>query len=204
MLLGEDLGSLKETQREYLRMIYDANEEIISRIDELLTAVNIEEGTALVKKENISLDSIVLISMKELEKRSKLKKVAFTYVPPVKPLPSIYGDANKLRLVLHILSENAVDYTGEGGSISASLAEKGGKVRFEISDTGIGIPEVDQSKIFERFFRGSNAMLVETDAFGIGLTLAKYYAEKHSGSVGFQSKEGVGSTFWFEIPILSD
>ena len=91
-------------------------------------------------------------------------------------------------------------YTKPGGKITAAVAHAENKIRFEVSDTGVGIPEKDQPQIFNVFFRASNAARMLPDASGLGLYLAKYYTELEGGRIGFQSVEKRGSTFWVEFP----
>ena len=85
--------------------------------------------------------------------------------------------------------------------MKVSLERKDGMALFTIKDTGVGIPKAEQPRIFDRFFRATNAFTMETDSSGIGLSIAKYYIENHGGSIGFKSTEGKGSTFYFTIPI---
>ena len=112
-------------------------------------------------------------------------------------------DEEKIRTALEALFNNAVKYTRPGGSITVSARCLLKEYAITIADTGIGIPEADQDKIFTQFFRASNAHRNEPDGFGIGLFVAKLFIKKHAGSISFTSKEGVGTSFLIKLPILS-
>jgi signal transduction histidine kinase len=141
--------------------------------------------------------------MNETVKKCELKEISCTYKAPEKELPIIEGDSGKIRMALTRLLENAVEYTKNGGKISAELMIKDGAARFEVEDNGIGIPEEEQHRVFTRFFRASNAFTMQPDAFGLGLYVAKSFIEQHGGRMGFESKEGKGSKFWIDLPLKS-
>lgn len=201
MLLGNNFGKLEETQHKFLQATYASSVEITRRIHNLLAAMDVEEGRARFVSEEVILNSLCAGTVNEMQKRAGLKNISLSYIPPQIDIPAIHGDGEKIRMAISALVENAISYTNEDGKIIAKLGEEDGVARFEISDNGVGIPQEEQHLIFNRFYRASNASVMLPDAFGLGLFTAKSYIEQHHGKLGFESKEGVGSTFWFELPI---
>ncbi len=116
----------------------------------------------------------------------------------------VLGDAEGLEHMLSNLLDNAIEYTPEGGSVEAVVEKQNGSVCVSVKDSGIGIPEAERERVFERFFRGKQALEVRRDGSGLGLVIVRQVAENHGGHTSFESTEGKGSRFVVELPALKD
>ncbi len=112
----------------------------------------------------------------------------------------IYGDRFSIEEMISNLLFNAIKYTPEHGTIRVASKNNEDGVVVEIADTGMGIPKEEQSKIFDEFFRATNARNVERDGTGLGLSIVKYIVERHGGEIQVESEEGHGTVFTFKLP----
>jgi len=200
MLLDGDLGKISKEQRDYLEKAYANNERMIKLINDLLNITRIEEGRFLYSIKSHDLVKIVEETTDLLREQAKQKKIRIELKKPKKKLDSVKIDKEKISLVLHNLIENAITYT-EKGTIYISIEESKKELIVSVKDSGIGIPVHQQKRIFTRFFRGGNAVKLDTEGTGLGLFIAKNIIEAHSGKIWFQSEEGEGTTFSFTLPI---
>ena len=113
----------------------------------------------------------------------------------------VQGDHNQLTMALNNLIENAINYSPAGTKVSVSTSAENGIISIAVSDQGIGIPEAEVERIFERFYRVDPARSRETGGTGLGLSIVKHIVTKHGGEISVWSSENVGSTFTIRLPI---
>ena len=200
MMLEKD-NALTEEQLEKLGIIKEGNQRMINLVNDLLNISRIEHGKLNLKPEKLSLGKIVQDLIKEYSALAKASNIEFSL--KLERLPLVLIDREGIELILRNLIDNAIRYSKSGGLIKIQLAKKNNSVRCEIQDSGVGIPDKDQGKIFQKFFRSQNIMKYQTEGTGLGLFIAKSVIKASNGEIGFQSQENKGSTFWFELPIKS-
>lgn len=201
VLLKERLGKLTDEQKEIIKKTSDSNKRMLALVDDLLDVVKIEEGRRLYELKLCDIKEIIYSAIESYQEIIKKKKIKFEFNVPSKKLPEIKIDVKKIALSVQNLLDNAIRYTMPGGMITVTLNAIEKEIEFSIQDTGIGIPQDQQQHIFEKFFRGRNALKVKTEGNGLGLFIVKNIIETHEGKIWFESKEGQGTTFYFTLPL---
>jgi two-component system, OmpR family, phosphate regulon sensor histidine kinase PhoR len=166
--------------------------------DDLLKLSRIEAGQFQPQLRRVSILEVVepCVETLRLSADSKHLELAVEYDREL----SVIGDLNALQEIIQNLLDNAVRYTPPGGKVVVRASSRDGGVVISISDTGIGIPRVEQERIFERFYRVDAARSRELGGTGLGLSIAKHLAEAHGGRIGVESEVGRGSTFSVYLP----
>jgi len=170
----------------------------LSRIvADLLDLSRLESGSDLA--ERVHLDAIVREEVQRFEDRAADAGVHLEVDAP--GTAAVRGSARDLSLLVRNLLDNAIRYTAPGGSVSASIApDVDGSAVIAIRDTGVGIPQRELSRIFERFYRVDRARARETGGTGLGLAIVKHVAENHGGGVTVESELGAGTTVEVRLP----
>jgi len=189
----------KDNVREFISIIYQDSNRLANLIDDLLDLSKIESGKMKMAFAPLDLKPILKRCFGVLEKSIKDKNLSLSINIP-DSIPKVIADDKRLAQVFLNLLDNAVKYTGDGGSIKVEVSESGSLVQIDITDTGMGIPEKDISRIFERFYRVDKARSRELGGTGLGLSIVKHIVLSHGGQVWVKSEPGLGSTFSFTIP----
>ncbi len=203
MILDGDLGEVSPDQKALLEKSYLANERMINLINDLLNVARIEEGRYLYKPQPEDI-GIIFSEVIELHKeKAERKKIEIIFKKP-ESLPKVLVDKEKIALAISNLVNNAIEYTLAGGKVTVEIQKREKELLCLVSDTGIGIPKDQQSRVFTKFFRATNAMRMQTEGTGLGLFITKNIIEAHGGKIWFQSEEGKGTTFYFSLPLIEN
>ncbi|HUJ32363.1 MAG TPA: ATP-binding protein [Candidatus Acidoferrum sp.] len=189
-----------KNNRRFLEIIRDHAARLARLTDDLLKLARIEAGKLEVQFFPVSLIDLIEGCAEISLLKATRKQIALEIeVPPAFPL--VQGDASLLHEVLQNLLDNAVQYTSSGGRIRVTASVGKREAVVTLTDTGIGIPLVDQERIFERFYRVDAARSREAGGTGLGLSIAKHIVEAHGGRIWVESEVGQGSSFSFSIPL---
>ena len=200
MLLSGDVGKFNADQERYLQEIYRGNKRMVSLVNALLSVSRMDLGTFVFEPEPTDIVRLVQTVVDEQKFHIDRKKIKLSNIFPAS-MPIIQADGKLLSMVIQNLLSNAVKYTPESGSVSISLAlhETTKTVLFTITDSGYGIPQNQQDRIFTKLFRADNVRGRDTEGTGLGLYIAKSIVDNSGGKLWFESKENHGTTFYLEL-----
>lgn len=200
-LMESEIVSLPPQTQARLQEIHAINLRVIYLVRDLLDVARIEQGRVEDNPERTDVASIVQSVIKEVEYQAREKSISLTMEIKKSNLPQIIIDAKRLREVIQNLLTNAIKYTLSDGCVRVVIDYTDISIDIAVSDTGIGIPEKDQSRIFSKFTRAENAAILDTEGIGLGLYIAKSYITQWGGKIWFTSKEGKGTTFYISLPL---
>lgn len=200
MLLKGKVGELNDKQRGYIEEIYHGNERMIKLVGSLLSMAHIEMGKFKIVVKQVDIKSLLSDIIKEQQQEIEKRNQTVT-INEANPTPAIFSDPILITNIFQNLLSNAIKYTPVNGQISCTIKTQEGKVQFEFKDNGIGIPEAEQKRIFEKTFRASNALEQNREGNGLGMYIIKGMIEALGGKIWFKSKLNEGTTFYLELPV---
>lgn len=194
-------GEVEDKNRTYVLPILRHTDRLIRIVENLLVLSELEEKGVHLEREDVDLRTLVENILKIFEPRVREKSLGLR-LEADGDLPSIKGDSFRMEQMIINLVDNAVKYT-DRGEIRVSLRKKQNNLVLEVRDTGIGIPEENQARIFERFYVVDRSRSRKLGGAGLGLSIVKHIVELHGGTIRLESKIGQGSTFTVVLPLVA-
>lgn len=190
----------REASEKFLNVINSEADRMTRLVRDLLQLSRIENQQMQWFFEWITFEELVKSAVERMELEAEAKKQTLQ-CHVLGDIPEIEADYGRIEQVVFNLIGNAIKYTPEGGTISVYVGRMYNEVYMKVSDTGIGIPENDLPRIFERFYRVDKARSREMGGTGLGLSIAKEIVEAHSGNISINSKKGEGTDVTVRLPI---
>jgi signal transduction histidine kinase len=200
VIRGQYLGSLNAQQQEYLRRLDRRSRTMLMMINELMTLAKSRETQQTEGAESVEPELVARRIRRTFQERAAERNISFNLTVP-ENLPAIRGDVETVEQILENLVSNAIKYTLPDGKVEVKFSPAATMVRIEISDTGIGIPKADRSKLFSEFFRAANARSIEKNGTGLGLAIVKEFVDKLGGRILVESEEHIGTIFVVDLPV---
>lgn len=197
-LVSDGKGS-PDTVREFSQIIYDEAQRLSKMIAAMLELSRLESGYQELNQENFKLIDIINTAVTIVRKRVAGGIITVDSAPEFADL-TVLADRDMIVQAVINLLENALNHSPEGAPVMVKIEKLRDDVRISVVDQGDGIPEKDQSRIFERFYRVDKARSRKTGGTGLGLAIVKHLIENNGGKVGVKSSMGSGSTFFFTLP----
>lgn len=190
-------------EREYqeaLQEILEESERITGLIENLMTLARTDVGTEMLHFKTVNICEVAQLASAQGRTLADARRLNWSQTIPDSPL-WVSADEQSLGRVLLILIDNAIKYTPPSGSVCLRVSKENGHACVEIRDSGIGIAEVDLSRVFERFYRADSARSRDSDGAGLGLSIGQWIAKAHGGKILVESALNSGSSFQLKLPL---
>lgn len=191
---------IPDQHQEQIEVIIRSAMRLKTIIEDLSTIAHKEKGQSRIRRAPFSISSMVSRTASHFQDEADEKKIELGYDIPDEDL-MLEADEEKIQTILTNLVRNALTFTDSGGQIGIKAEKDSGYIKVYVVDTGIGIPEEEQNRIFERFYQVESHLTRRHGGMGLGLSIAKAMVELHNGQIWVESKVGMGSLFCFMLPV---
>jgi two-component system sensor histidine kinase SenX3 len=171
-------------------------------VQEIINLSRLQDDDPLKNGKSVDIAEVITEAVDQSRLNAEKRKISLIYEEI--DAAAINGDRNQVTMAIHNLIENAINYSPDGTRVAITLKVVDGIAEVAVSDQGIGIPEKDLERIFERFYRVDPARSRLTGGTGLGLSIVKHIATNHGGDVSLWSVEGAGSTFTIRLPLITN
>ena len=168
-------------------------------VQEIIQLSRVQDSDPLQLAQEVSVEYVIREAIDQCQITADSRNITVSHNENSQDV--VLGDRDQLIMAVHNLVENAINYSPENTKVSVTTASESGIIDISVTDQGIGISELEQDRIFERFYRVDPARSRQTGGTGLGLSIVKHVAAKHGGEVKVWSVENVGSTFSIRLPI---
>jgi PAS domain S-box-containing protein len=194
-------GPLTDTQQRFLQNSYGSAERLLKLIEELLTVSRIQQGTLKLHKQLFSPWQALTNTRNVVMSLANAQLINLQVQDDWPQTSQIHGDQDRLEQVMINLVGNAIKFSREAGWVKVASGPKDGMWLFEVTDKGIGIPPDELPRLFDRFYRASNAAAEQIQGTGLGLYVCRAIIEDHGGQIGLESELNHGTRAWFTLPL---
>lgn len=194
---------LSDEQKKYVGIIKSCSDGLLAVVNDILDISKIESGKLVLNRERFSIDDVVKRTFDVVDAAARKKKLQLSYEREFSGPDIVLGDELRLKQILVNLVGNAVKFTDDGAvSVRVSRLQSG-LLRFEVRDTGPGIPESQHRLIFNRFTQADTSSTRKSGGTGLGLSISKELVLMMGGDIGVESAPGKGATFWFTLALAT-
>jgi two-component system phosphate regulon sensor histidine kinase PhoR len=198
----EDIDIPDDSRKQLLAVMADQSERLAHVVNDILLASQVDSGRLMLASEQVDIADVARGVLAAARVHAPEELSLELVAPPT--LPAIPADRDKVRQVLANLVGNAIKYSPGAGWIEVRLEPRGGHLRVSVRDEGVGIPQADQQRIFEKFYRVDAKMSHGVSGTGLGLYICRELVRRMGGSIWVESNEGSGSTFFVELPLAAE
>lgn len=206
LLQKGSVGDLTHAQQEYVNNISGINNQLINLVNDLLSVSQIETGDRF-RPERYELDIVPILRStvgKVYSEHGESRHITIAYTKPFPQRLVLYIDGHLISEAIQNVIANAIKYSADHSTVTIGFkyTENNTMAVFSIHDNGMGIPESQKERVFEKFFRADNVMTAQIQGTGLGLYISKAIIERHRGKIWFESSKEKGTTFFIALPLV--